>query len=122
MDQVLRYKSYQGSIECDVDSGELYGKILFINDLVTFGGSTVPELNTSFQEAVDDYLETCVEIGKEPDQPFNGSFNVRLGCELHKKAAYDASKQGIKLNEWVKQACEAKLVGTGEYIRQRGIF
>lgn len=42
-----------------------YGKMIGINDLVSFEGTSVKELEKEFQEAVEDYLATCRELGKE---------------------------------------------------------
>jgi len=35
-------------------------------------------LRKAFEEAVEDYLQTCREQGKEPEHPFKGSFNIRV--------------------------------------------
>lgn len=45
------------------------------------------EIKTAFEEAVDDYVETCKEVNKKPEKSFKGSFNVRIPSELHKDAA-----------------------------------
>lgn len=45
-----------------------YGKLLGIKDLVSFEGSSVRQLKKAFHDAVDDYLETCKALGKEPDK------------------------------------------------------
>ena len=37
------------------------------------------------------YLEFCAETGKQPEKPFKGSFNVRIGADLHRKATLAAS-------------------------------
>ena len=50
----LEHNGYQGSIEVDVGTGLLFGKILFVNDLVTYEAKTVPDLRKEFQAAVDD--------------------------------------------------------------------
>ncbi len=60
-------------------------------------------------EAVDDYLELCKSEGIEPDQSFRGSFNVRTGHELHRKAAIYAREKGLNLNKLVTQALEEYL-------------
>ena len=83
---LLTYKEYLGSIDCDLDSGVLHGKIQFINDIVTYEASSLPELKTEFEIAVEDYLDTCAAIGKEPQKAYSGTFNVRVGEELHRKA------------------------------------
>lgn len=109
MSKLLEYKGYHGSVEPDVDTDHLYGKVLFINDLVTYTADTVKDLRKEFVISVDEYLGVCEELGDEPDKPFNGTFNVRIGQELHRKAAIDAAKDGISLNDYVKGALEMRL-------------
>ena len=41
---------------------------------------------------------------ENPDKEFKGTFNVRIPPELHKKAALEAAKQNITLNQYVIQA------------------
>src|SRR5690606_26989840 len=64
------------------------------------------QLEPAFHEAVDSYLEFCKEQGTEPNQSFKGSFNVRVGPELHRRAVIEAKKRGISLNELVTVALE----------------
>lgn len=66
------YKGYIGSADVDAESKMLVGKLLFIRDVVDYKGETVEELETAFCEAVDDYLATCEELGKDPDVPCKG--------------------------------------------------
>ena len=110
----LSYNGYLGSGECSFEDGCLHGKILHINDLVTYEGQTVPELEAAFKESVDDYLATCADSGKDPDKSFKGTFNVRMTPELHKAAAVSAAVQNIKLNEFVSQAVAEKVEGRAE--------
>jgi predicted HicB family RNase H-like nuclease len=57
-----------------------------------------------FHEAVDEYIETCNEMGKEPQKAFKGVFNVRVKPELHQKVAFVATKKGVALNQVVSEA------------------
>lgn len=106
MSKTFTYKGYTGSIEFSLEDQCLFGKILFINDLIIYEAETVPQLETSFKSAVDDYIETCAELGRQPQKPFKGSLNVRIGEELHKRAALKAACDSITLNEVVKNALE----------------
>lgn len=103
---VLEYKGYQGDIKTSVEDGVLYGQILHINDLVTYEGDTVPQLKAAFEESVDDYLEMCEEEGVEPDKPYKGSLNVRLGADTHRKLAMAAASQGMTTNETIKKVLD----------------
>ena len=105
----LEHNGYQGSLEVDVGTDLLFGKILFINDLVTYEAKTVPDLRKEFQAAVDDYLVTCQQLGRDPQQPCGGVFNVRVGPALHRAAAVRAHKHGVKLNAVVVSALEQYL-------------
>lgn len=97
----LSYKGYVGSVETDFDDNVLFGKLLYIRDLVNYEGETVAELKAAFHEAVDSYLADCEKSGKQPDHPFKGSFNVRLKPELHKELAVAAQNQRMSLNLYV---------------------
>ena len=78
-------------------------------DAIVFEGRTVEEVESSFHDAVDDYLDFCAEKGKEPERAFKGSFNVRTGSELHKRAALAAAQRGESLNKFVSEAIAAAL-------------
>jgi len=105
----LEYKGYLGSVEVDPEARTFHGRIEFIADLVSFEGCSYSALNREFKAAVDDYLETCKKAGREPDVPFKGTFNVRIGAELHKRVAITAKKCGRSLNEIVKEAVEKRV-------------
>jgi len=104
MNDILQYQSYYASVHFSASDEVFYGRILGINDLVSFEGASVKELKTAFEEAVEDYLETCKEIGKEPEKTYKGTFNVRVPSTLHKQAAIFAAVNNITLNDFVKKA------------------
>lgn len=100
---VLEYKGYQGSIEVSIEDKVLHGKILHIVDLVTFEAQTPEGLEQAFQEEVDEYLAFCKEEGVEPDKPFKGSFNVRVGPGTHKRLVMAATRANVTLNDTVRR-------------------
>lgn len=114
MSKVFDYKGYQGSIEFNLNDGILFGKILFINDLVTFEAQTITELEREFHDSVDDYVDTCSRLGIEAKKPYSGTFNVRLGPDLHQKAAQAAIRGGCKLNEFVRLSVKDKVEKNNE--------
>ncbi|MCI5217883.1 MAG: type II toxin-antitoxin system HicB family antitoxin [Candidatus Electrothrix sp. LOE2] len=107
--QTFSYKGYTGSIEVSVEDSCLHGEILFIDDIITYEGTGVDELQVSFKEAVDRYISYCEETGKPANKPYSGTFNVRIGEKLHRKAAQKAYLEGKKLNEFVTQCIRNKL-------------
>ena len=66
---MMTYKSYTASIELDVEAGILFGRVLDINDVVTFKGKTVEQAHKEFQNSVDDYLAFCGQLGEKADKP-----------------------------------------------------
>lgn len=106
MKNFLEYRGYLGTVEFSADDKCFFGKIQGINDLVLFEGESVSELERSFKEAVDDYLETCKEIGKQPNKTFKGNFNVRVDKETHKKLFLLAAKKGLNLNQLVNKSLD----------------
>ncbi|MDE0025909.1 MAG: hypothetical protein OXP69_15970 [Spirochaetaceae bacterium] len=60
----LSYNGYVGSVHFDADDEVFYGKIVGVDDLVTFEGTMVADLAASFRGAVEDYIALCRSIGK----------------------------------------------------------
>jgi predicted HicB family RNase H-like nuclease len=105
----LAYKGYAGKIEISVEDGCLHGQILFIDDLITYEGNTVDEIKAAFKDAVDRYLAYCNESGKPANKPYSGTFNVRVGQDLHRRAVEAAYHRGETLNEFVSQSIKIAL-------------
>ena len=81
-----------------------FGKVIGISDLVTYEGGSVKELKEAFEESVDDYLDTCKELGKEPDRFYRGVFNIRTSSIIHRELSIMAERKKMKLNELVNKA------------------
>jgi len=101
---MLRYNGFIGSIEISIEDDCPHGKILFINDLVTYEAQTPNQLQGEFESAVEDYLATCKELGRSPGKPFKGTFNIRVGPGLHQRLAKYAAFKHASINDIVKQA------------------
>jgi predicted HicB family RNase H-like nuclease len=109
MNDILEYKKYYASVHFSAEDEVFFGKIIGINDSISFEGATVKELKKAFHEAVDDYLETCKQLKKEPEKTYKGSFNVRISSDLHRLAAYNAAQRSMSLNEFVRFAIDFTL-------------
>jgi len=107
--KTMNYKGYLGSVEFSLEDNCLFGRLLHVNDLVNYEADSPVLLKKAFKEAVDDYLATCKQLGKEPDKPFKGSFNVRVPPELHRASVMVATQEEISLNEFVTRALREKI-------------
>ena len=65
MTDVLRHKGYSARIEFDAEDRIFFGRIAGIADGIGFHADTADGLVAAFEEAVEDYLETCAKIGKQ---------------------------------------------------------
>jgi len=106
----MEYKGYHTKPTYSVEDGCFIGKVLGINDSISFHGFSVEEINSAFHEAVDDYLDLCIECGKTPNKEYSGQFVLRIPPELHKKLAIEAERCGDSLNAYVTELC-SKYVG-----------
>ena len=104
----LEHKGYYGSVEFSEEDEVMHGQLLFIRDLITYESETAKNLKKEFICAVDDYLKFCEQEGKTPDKPFKGSFNVRVGRELHRRIILSL-KDGESLNSFITEAVKEKL-------------
>jgi predicted HicB family RNase H-like nuclease len=100
---MMTYKGYTANLEVDVEVGIIFGRILDINDVVTFKGKTVEEARQEFYKSVDDYLAFCEDLGEEPDKPFSGKLPFRTTPEHHRKIFIAASKAGKSINAWMDE-------------------
>jgi|SRR5579872_1664148 len=103
MKDLMQYKDYYGSVHFDDEDLIFYGKIEFIRALVSFEATNAKGLKKAFREAVDDYLETCRNQKIEPETPFKGSLNVRLGAELHRRIAIAAAQHHLSINKFITE-------------------
>ena len=98
---MMKYKNYSGIVEYDSDGKIFTGETVGLRDVITFQGRTPEELERSFHESVDFYLEMCREDGVEPDRAFSGRFNVRVAPQIHRQIAIHAAQNRVSLNQWV---------------------
>ena len=106
----MTYKGYAARIEFDDADGVLTGRLLGISDVVGFHADNVRELRTAFEEAVEDYVETCARIGKQPQKPASGKLMLRVPPELHRAALTAAEAAGTSLNQWAQGARRRGLI------------
>ena len=68
----MHYKGYFARIEYSDEDVCFVGHISGIHDIVGFHGESVVGLRVAFEEAVDDYLDACKNVGREPQKSDSG--------------------------------------------------
>lgn len=102
---MLEYRGHVGRI--DADDGAVVGRVCGLRDVVTFEGRTFLEIEQAFRDGIDDYLAFCAGRGEAADRPCGGKIPLRLGPELHRRAAGRAQAEGVSLNQWIKRRIES---------------
>ena len=103
MTNQLTYKGYTAIITFDADDRLFFGRLVGIEDIVTFHGETVDELVRAFEAAVDGYLEMSTKLGHQPQKPFSGRITVRIPPNAQAKAAARAAEEGKSLARWAQE-------------------
>ena len=103
---MIDYKGYTGVFEFDPDLRLFTGHVVDLRDEIYYEGDSVQALEASMGRAIDHYLEVCKARGEEPERPFSGKLNVRLGSELHRAATVAAAAEGESLNAWLARIVE----------------
>lgn len=67
MKSTMKYKGYIGSVEVSEEDKFFVGKVLGIRSLISYEGENVQDLINDFHQAVDDYLNICLEKGLNPE-------------------------------------------------------
>lgn len=102
----MKYNGYEAVVEFDEEDRLFVGRVINTKDIIVFDGLSVSELEQSFHAVIDEYLEDCAALRKEPNKPFSGKFNLRISPDLHMKATTQAALKGISLNSFVEKAIE----------------
>ena len=102
MKNTLTYRGYMASLEFDPDDNILVGRVLDIDDIVSFHGESVAEFQAAFHEAVDDYISACEKMGQAAEKPASGRLMLRVDPVVHAAALKAAAHNGQSLNRWAE--------------------
>lgn len=64
--KTIAHRGYHGTIEVNTDDFSLHGKVLFVDEDITYQGESFAELEQDFQAGVEKHLRSCREAGLEP--------------------------------------------------------
>ena len=99
----MTYKNYTAKIEFSDEDECFIGHLVGINDIIGFHGDSVMALKEAFAEAVEDYLDACARINKDPQKPYSGNLMLRVPPQVHAAVATAAQVQGKSINQWATE-------------------
>lgn len=103
MKNKMSYRGYTASLEFDPDDNILVGRVMDVDDIISFHGVSVAEFTQAFHEAIDDYVAACEKIGQTPEKPASGRLMLRVDPVVHAAALKAAAHDGQSLNRWAER-------------------
>ncbi|MBM4350974.1 MAG: type II toxin-antitoxin system HicB family antitoxin [Deltaproteobacteria bacterium] len=103
MMNVMTYRGYKARVEFDPRENIFVGRVLGIEDGISFHGETVADLKENFASAINHYLADCKTTGRKPEKPASGKLMLRIPPEIHAKALVMAQARGKSLNQWATE-------------------
>jgi predicted HicB family RNase H-like nuclease len=100
----MSYKGYTTSIVFDVQDKIIVGRILDIDDIISFHAESVAEFESNFHAVIEDYLAASNELNSAPEKPASGKVMLRIAPEIHAAALKAAARSGTSLNKWAEGA------------------
>ncbi len=106
MTNSMTYKGYTASMVFDAEDKIIVGRVLDIDDIISFHGESVSEFEANFRAAIDDYLAAAKQLGSAPEKPASGKVMLRIAPEIHAAAIKAAAWSGKSLNKWAEGALD----------------
>ncbi len=106
----MKYRGFTANILYDEQDRIFFGHLYGTYDNVHFEGSSIDELESAFQEAVDDYLDYCKEMNRSPRRPpiqmpiDKITIAVAVSPQINKRAEEVAQERGVSLDVVVEDA------------------
>lgn len=100
----MSYKGYTASMVFDAQDKVIVGRVLEIDDIISFHGESISEFESNFHNAIEDYLAASKELGVPAEKPASGKVMLRIAPEIHAAALKAAARSGTSLNKWAESA------------------
>ena len=111
MMNVMSYRGYTASMDFDPEDKIIVGRVLDIEDIITFHAESVEEFESIFHSTIEDYIVACEHLGSVPEKPGSGRLMLRVAPTVHAAALKAAARSGTSLNKWAEHVlrCASRL-------------
>ncbi len=69
MNTTPSYRGYQASMIFDADDKIIVGRVLGIDDIITFHGDSVEDFEANFHAVISDYIAACAQLESASKSP-----------------------------------------------------
>jgi predicted HicB family RNase H-like nuclease len=104
MNNAMSYRGYTATMVFDPEDKIIVGRVLDIDDIISFHGDSIGEFEANFHAAVDNYVAASKVLGCEPEKPASGKLMLRIAPDIHAAALKAAARSGTSLNKWAEKA------------------
>jgi predicted HicB family RNase H-like nuclease len=101
----MKYKDYTALIEFSDEDDCFIGRVIGINDIVSFDGETVDEIRKNFHDMIEHYINACAHEGRSPNKP-SSEIMVPVSSALYSKIASKAEYDGVPVNTVMETALQ----------------
>ena len=102
----MTYRGYTARMDFDAEDKIIVGRVIDIDDIVTFHGSSVAEFEAAFNVAVDSTILACEQLGQSADKPASGRMMLRVNPAVHAAAVKASARSGQSLNKWAEEVLD----------------
>ena len=99
----MTYRGYTAHMDFDTEDKIIVGRVVDIDDIITFHGTSVAEFESAFKTAVDGYIHACEQLGQTADKPASGRLMLRVNPAVHAAAVKASARSGQSLNKWAEK-------------------
>lgn len=103
---MIEYKGYIGVVDFDPEINLFHGTVINTQDVITFYGASVSELQEEMQKSLEIYFEVCEEQGKVPDKPFSGTLTIETSPELYGRIVLNAARRQLEIDAYLQEVLE----------------
>jgi predicted HicB family RNase H-like nuclease len=101
----MEYKGYTALIEYSAGDNCFFGRVLGIEHIISFGGTSVEEIHANFIDMIDDYPAMCADLEVKTNIPAS-EVMVPISPALYAKAYRRAEYDGVPVQKVMETALE----------------
>lgn len=103
----MSYRGYSTAMTFDPDDKIIVGRVLDVDDIITFHSESVANFEANFHVVIDDYIAACETLGGAPEKPASGKLMLRVAPSVHAAAIRAATRKGMSLNKWAEEVLQS---------------
>jgi predicted HicB family RNase H-like nuclease len=106
LSNVISYRGHYARITFDPSADAFHGRVLGMQDVISFYGRTSDELREEMRAAVEDYIAWCKAEGDKPEKSWAGKLTLRPDEDVRRRVLIAAAARGQSVNAWINQVID----------------